>query len=69
MRKIKPVYLYRLRLLQDGPRFYAPQNTNRYLEKRGLIQPTGRMHANGWHQEYRITDAGRRALAVEASET
>ncbi|MDR7035829.1 MULTISPECIES: hypothetical protein [Methylobacterium] len=62
MDKIKPTYLYRLRLLEAGARFYAPQNTNRYLEKRGLIRRTGRLHHDGRSFEYEITDSGRDAL-------
>ena len=42
MGKLKPVYLYRLRLLYAAPRYYAPQSINHYLEKRGLIRRTGR---------------------------
>ncbi len=62
MGKLKPVYLYRLRLLYAAPRYYAPQSINHYLEKRGLIRRTGRALPARRHEEYEITEAGRTAF-------
>ena len=62
MRKLKPMYLYRLRLLAAAPRFYAPSALNAYLERRGLIARTGRTHADERSVEFAITDIGREAL-------
>lgn len=61
-RKLKPMYLYRLRLLAAAPRFYAPSALNAYLERRGLIARTGRTHPDETSVEYAITGAGREAL-------
>lgn len=60
MGELKPLYLYRLHLLTGASRFYAPDNNIvRYLERRGLIQRTGRKHAAQLREEFEITDAGR----------
>ncbi len=62
--KLKPMYLYRLRILSAAPRLYAPTSINRYLERRGLIARTGRIGALPAQIEFAITDAGRAALAA-----
>ena len=63
MAKLKPMYLYRLRLIVSAPRFYAPGAVNAYLERRGLIARTGRVEADE-RIEFAITGAGREALAA-----
>lgn len=62
MTKLKPLYLYRLRILEAEPRCYAPSATNFHLERRGLIRQTGRCLPPKGYPEYEITDAGRKAL-------
>lgn len=69
MTKLKPAYLYQLRLVSYGPRFYARRHAIRYLEKLGYLQPTGRERAEERTLEYAITEAGRQALAAASQET
>lgn len=65
--KLKPMYLYRLRLLSGAPRYYASGAVNAYLERRGLIERTGRVHSSEPCIEYAITTSGREALAAQDS--
>ncbi|GAA0257142.1 hypothetical protein LNAOJCKE_5699 [Methylorubrum aminovorans] len=67
MTKLKPLYMYRLRILGAEPRCYAPSATNSYLERRNLIQQTGRRLPSHGYPEYEITDAGRRALRAAST--
>jgi hypothetical protein len=63
IKRIPPIYLYRLRTIAEVPRFYKPSLTTKWLEKRGLIEATGQQDAAGAQAEFAITEAGRQALA------
>ncbi|WP_232631098.1 hypothetical protein [Methylobacterium sp. Leaf118] len=69
MMKLKPAYLYQLRLVSYGPRFYARRHAIRYLEKLGYLQPTGRERAEDRTLEYAITEAGQQALAAASEQS
>ena len=62
MPKLSPQYLYRLRLLLPGPRFYRIHQIMDYLERHGLVERTGGLHPDRRYAEYVITAAGRREL-------
>lgn len=68
MERIPAVYLYRLRMIAELPRFYKLSVANNWLAKRGLIERTGRHDEAGARAEYAITPAGRAALARSTGE-
>jgi hypothetical protein len=60
---LTPTVLYRLRMLEAGPRFYAANATTKQLLKFGLIEATGHVHPASQYSEYILTTEGRRSLA------
>lgn len=66
MMKLKPAYLYQLRLVSHGPRFYVKRHTLRYLEKLDYVTLTGRQRPEDRAVEYAITELGRQALEAAA---
>lgn len=62
MKTLPVSYLYRLRMLDGGPRFYKPELLTKRLERQRLIEATGRRDPDGERAEYAITQSGREAL-------
>lgn len=68
MKKLPVSYLYRLRMLDGGPRFYKAELLTRRLERQRLIAATGRRDPDGERFEYALTEAGREALRRSGSD-